>query len=527
MMSTKTRPNFFLLLGLNPDAAWDQEVFAQRLRAKRIEWSRQSSGVASKALLARQNLALIEQIQTVMTDPAQREQEAQAARIEQAAARRVEEQHFERQLALLHARESITEQEIERFAAAFQHLYSPEEIRRRIDAGIGRSRPATLHNVRPLEPSVVKSIRDRLQFLHMHTLYELLQCSPQTTTVELARAAEHLYTGLVKLPPDARLTARIELAGLARDVFRSDELRARYDESLRREALQQILSELDESIGRASEARLYPGQIQFFLDAARKEGWNEQEALALLKEHARQRKWILPALLAETSSSAIHSEERSQPEHPATPQPQSLWNVRYHDLGSALRLRWTWPRDCQEVLITYSTQPCSHYDRAATTRRLRRSDYEQRGYCDIHSSGNQDCHIIITAAQQDETQPAVDGVRLLVRRASRTIITYAITTARLLRGRAMLRLTIDAPAFPVTLPALLLVSKSGGLPWHKEDGVPLLRIESASSPHKNLVYNLPSVPLTAGTLGKLFLEDETRYDEFVIHHPGKERMRLR
>lgn len=57
--------------------------------------------------------------------------------------------------------------------------------------------------------------------------------------------------------------------------------------------------------------------------------------------------------------------------------------------------------------------------------------------------------------------------------------------------------------------------------------MPLLRIESASSPHKNLVYNLPSVPLTAGTSGKLFLEDETRYDEFVIHHPGKERMRLR
>jgi curved DNA-binding protein CbpA len=527
MMSTKTRPNFFLLLDLNPDAAWDEKVFAQRLRAKRIEWSRQSAGVASKALLARQNLALIEQIQTVMTDPAQRKQEAAAARAEHAVARAAEERHFERQLALLHAKEALIEQEIERFVVAFQHLYPPQEIRRRIEAGSGRSCIAPLHPPRPLEPSVVKSISDRLQFLHMRTLYELLQCSPQAATAELARAAEQLYTGLVKLPPDAELTAKIELAGLARDVFRSDELRARYDESLRREALQQILSELDESIGRANEARLYPGQVQLFLDIARKEGWDEQEALALLKEHAQQRKWILPASLAEPPSLAIIGRGDVQHEHLPPPQPQSEWNIRYHDLGSALRLRWTWPPDCQEVLITWSTQPCSHYDRAAITQRLRRSDYEERGYCDIGSSANHDCYILITVAPQDETQPAEEGVSLLVRRASRTIITYSIRAATMLRTRPVLHISIDAPALPITLPALLLVSKYREMPWRKEDGTTLLRIESASALHPNLLFHLPAISLPAGTFGKLFLEDETRYGEFVIHHPGKERMRLR
>src|SRR5579884_2023477 len=114
-MVTSARPNFFLLLDLDPQAAWDQTAFEQRLRKKRVEWSRQSGGVARKALVARQNLALISRMREVMADPLLREQEAKKALTELAAVHQTARGQFEKQLALLNAKEVIEPEEIERF----------------------------------------------------------------------------------------------------------------------------------------------------------------------------------------------------------------------------------------------------------------------------------------------------------------------------------------------------------------------------------------------------------------------------
>ena len=81
------RPNFFLLLGLSPNADWNQTLFEETLRKKRNEWSRAGSGVAKKALSAKQNLALIPKITEVMTNEAARESEAVVARQELASRR--------------------------------------------------------------------------------------------------------------------------------------------------------------------------------------------------------------------------------------------------------------------------------------------------------------------------------------------------------------------------------------------------------------------------------------------------------
>ena len=98
-MTTAARPNFFILLGLNPDADWNQAAFEQTLRQKRVEWSRQGAGVAKKALAARQNLAFVPAITEVMASPELREKEAQAARKELASARKAHIERFEKQLA--------------------------------------------------------------------------------------------------------------------------------------------------------------------------------------------------------------------------------------------------------------------------------------------------------------------------------------------------------------------------------------------------------------------------------------------
>ncbi len=55
MSIDNTRPNFYILLGLNPDESWDQAKFERVLREKRTQWSLDGSGVAKKAIVAKKN----------------------------------------------------------------------------------------------------------------------------------------------------------------------------------------------------------------------------------------------------------------------------------------------------------------------------------------------------------------------------------------------------------------------------------------------------------------------------------------
>ncbi len=292
-MTTVARPNFFLLLGLNPNEVWNQTLFEETLQQKRGEWSRQGAGVTKKALVAKQNLALLQQIGEVMLDSAQREMEASAARKELTSLRNVQLEQFARQLAFMNAKDAVEQEEVARFIDAFKHLLTPEEITSRISVKIHTAAPTHTKTASMLDVSIVKSVTDRLPLIHMNTLYELLQCSTKVTTPELLRAAEKFYMQAVRLPPTAEVTVKIELAGLARQVFKSEEHRASYDESIRQASLAQLLNELDASVSRSTEREVHQKQVLLFLENAKKEGWREHEALARLRAYARQRKWSM------------------------------------------------------------------------------------------------------------------------------------------------------------------------------------------------------------------------------------------
>lgn len=295
MTTSPPRPNFFLLLGLNPNATWNQSQFEQVLKEKINQWARDSSGVARKALTAKTYRALIPKIREVMADPELRKQEADTAKTAMAQDNQAKQEQFEQQLSFINAKDSITEEEITKIVDAFKDILSAKEIRSRIKPEIISSSATPTKTIRPLDTSLAKNISDLLQIVHMSSLYELLERTNKTATPELYRAAEALYTRMVRLPPNADVTVKSQLAGLARDVFKSHEMRTRYDETLRLASLHQQLKELDDFIRISKDKELNVNQIQIFLAKAQAKGWKEQEAFEQLKEHARQRKWILTA----------------------------------------------------------------------------------------------------------------------------------------------------------------------------------------------------------------------------------------
>ena len=78
-----SEPNFFILLGLDPDALWDEKQFEQALETKRNEWSLMSNkGIGARRDEAKKNLRLISQIRKVMADQDKRSEQAKAAKEE-------------------------------------------------------------------------------------------------------------------------------------------------------------------------------------------------------------------------------------------------------------------------------------------------------------------------------------------------------------------------------------------------------------------------------------------------------------
>ena len=145
-----------------------------------------------------------------------------------------------------------------------------------------------------MDKTKAKEIADRLQFLHIATLYDLLQRPNATRTTILYDAAKQLYADMVRrIPPTAETTAKSELAGQAQEVFKTDNTRKLYDEALRQASIERLLRELDDIINRTTDKEIHLKQAALFLAEAQKERWTEQEARNKLKEHAIKRKWFL------------------------------------------------------------------------------------------------------------------------------------------------------------------------------------------------------------------------------------------
>lgn len=292
MASEKKRPNFFILLGLDPDAAWDEAKFKAALSAKKSEWGRQSTNVGPKAIAAQKNRELIPRIEEVMADKALRDLEAVGARKERISTSRDRLVAFEQQLKLAEARGFLERDEFNKLVADFKDILAEKDIAARLKVPVRSPAHPDTKGRQKLDPSIVKTIGEYLAVMNVPDLYQLLGMKPTTSSEELCRAAEQLSRDmLTRQPKTAEVTAQSVLAGHAKDIFQSPDKRKEYDESLRQQSLNMLLASLDESMKRLTDKTLYAGQVQVFLTQAAEKGWRDDEALAKLLEHVRMRKW--------------------------------------------------------------------------------------------------------------------------------------------------------------------------------------------------------------------------------------------
>lgn len=243
-----SRPNFFILLELDPDQLWDPQLFAQKLQEKRRQWSKISnSGVGNKRSEAQRNLALLDDIRSTMNDDQGRLLEKNAA--------------IQAYASLNADRWCVFEERLEFFNAADLQLSKRLTVLLKIlRMSVHRLKFVNVLRVKSPSPSpasfsprptldltIMRTIDENLQALGKDSLYSFLDC-PQTTDSQILCAkAEEMYQIVHKIAAQSDKARReSDLIGHVKNLFSSEEKREQYDESLRRREIQKLLQPVDD-----------------------------------------------------------------------------------------------------------------------------------------------------------------------------------------------------------------------------------------------------------------------------------------
>jgi hypothetical protein len=294
-----TKPNFFTLLGLDPDAAWDPARFKRVLGEKTDQWTRQSNGIATSATTraARQYLRLLPEIEAVMADPAQRGAQAEAGRKDRAAAivkRRLE---LEERLEIVLQKGYVFDTEraaIEKHYPDHRDLLAGRSLGRRLEAAETRPEGPGVRRRERLESVTAQNVRAALEVLSLESLYEVLHTvDPAVTEAselpELRAAADKLYQQAHRtMDKSPEVGARQQLAGFAKTIFADEDKRRRYDTSLSLQPLDDLIQQFDQAL--LPVARVEASQVELLLDRAQERGIDPDEALIEVADHFGRRK---------------------------------------------------------------------------------------------------------------------------------------------------------------------------------------------------------------------------------------------
>jgi hypothetical protein len=317
-MADSNRPNYFLLLELDPGDRWNGITFDTRLRAKRGEWSKLVlNGVKNsrKVMDARWAINHTDDIKRVMVDPVLREQEHADAQRRLEDERERQHVAFEHDLRIVMSKGFLWDAESAALRRNYPDLVRDPDVAHRLDHMPTREF-AKQHNVpERLDQSKAARIRSLLDALGADSLYTLLaRVAPgidaRSPSGRLAAAAKKLYqqTQRDMNKQDEKLMARQELAGHAMQVFGSAEDRARYDTTLALAPVDTLIEKYRSAL--AATKRFEPDQVDRFLAEATAAGADPEVALAMLLRHFEPMKWLVP--LPTTGAEGTAGEDRTR-----------------------------------------------------------------------------------------------------------------------------------------------------------------------------------------------------------------------
>jgi hypothetical protein len=273
------RPSFFILLGLDPDAPWDEGLFVRRREELKREWTRESRNFGSrpKTIEAKRNLDHMKQI-SVMASSAGREQERAKVRLARDAelARRRDE--LTQALRLTNAKGYLLRAEADRFWTDYAEVLAGDpHLRGELKRVEIRDTETGRQSMPELDVDTVSILTTNLGIVRARTLYDVLREVDENLTG--ASSMDRLRGAAKKLANRAHdimdkskpeVAAWNRLAGVAEMLFKTDQGRARYDQYVELYAVEQLLGRFEAFLSVA--AAITAEQVELFLEEVRRAG---------------------------------------------------------------------------------------------------------------------------------------------------------------------------------------------------------------------------------------------------------------
>lgn len=287
--------NFFNLLELDPSVD-DWAVIEASILEHRRSWSLlKNQGAPSAKRKAERYLKLIPEIEAALRDPVQRRSIASAAK-EELESQTAQQLAKLDQLITMIREQTVGPDEVKLLAREAGGGITEAVVTQRLKTrGISVDADRTVKKsarFRPkLELSIVKSIKDNLGHLRKDSLYDFLAMSPRSSPKSLYDAADEIYKEIRRkglTDPDS--TARQELAGHCKAIFKDRQEKERYDNSYSVEAMEGLNSHL-ELAGR--DGFLDQQEIENIVREARGLGVALEIAMEYIEDYAGKRKWPL------------------------------------------------------------------------------------------------------------------------------------------------------------------------------------------------------------------------------------------
>ncbi len=310
------RKNFYEMLDLDPSVdSWDE--IRDVIDKKRNRWMMDRTHLSqARKQRAEEGLRYVEQMKQVLKNPVTRRQEREAFLEQRDAELAGKREELQRLIAKIKAGGAgcSTDQFqllIDRFSGAF----TPLEIEKELEAA-GVPPGADAGPEAPewerqgyIEADLAKDIALNFEICKQPDLYAFLGADTRVAATELFAIADRRYKESVRVGrTDEEATAEQKLAGICQTLFKSEDGKTRYDNTLRALPMRELHDEIDLA---AASKTLRRSDLDELAGRGVRLGVEEADAYGYLLWYADQKRWeiVRPSPEEEAQARAKRQQE--------------------------------------------------------------------------------------------------------------------------------------------------------------------------------------------------------------------------
>ncbi|HET7232065.1 MAG TPA: zinc ribbon domain-containing protein [Longimicrobium sp.] len=291
------RPNYYELLEMDPSLD-DWAAIQARILEKQRAWSKaKTTGNPRERRTADRNLSLLRDIETVLSQPQGRRDEAADAVRRRQQARQAAMAEVDEAIAVFRSGGgTCTDAQFNALARRFAGTLPEAELEQRLRAqGVGRTFAAAPGDGQPrkakerIGDETASAVRRNLQHLGVATLYHFLELAPQSSPAALRDRATAIYQENQRRgKTDDESSARNELAGLCQKLFADAAGKERYDNFLAVEAMDALKPNIEIAGG---DGFITQQELDALVRQGRQRGVSAEDARGYVEEYAARRRW--------------------------------------------------------------------------------------------------------------------------------------------------------------------------------------------------------------------------------------------